>query len=157
MPFNLKKEGKEAPIYELDKQSRDNLRGVDPLILRIIERAKTISRVDFGIPSNGGLMTPVEQKLLYDIGKSEADGFNIKSRQQEGTAFNVVAYSKGELTWERDKMTHIAVAIMQAATIEGVALEWGGFSDEWGSLNADTPQFQMVRRNELPNRAKALT
>lgn len=128
-------------MFKLGENSRRNLFGVDEDLYKVVELALTISKVDFGIPSDGGLRTPERQKQLYKDKKSQLDGYNKKSYHQTGKAFDVFAYVDGKASWSAKHLTHVATAILAAASQLGVPLEWGG---HWTSF-VDMPHFQKVR------------
>lgn len=111
----------------------------EPLRL-IAARALELSKVDFGIPSSGGLRTAVEQKHLFDLGKSTLDGFKRKSYHQTGKALDVYAYVDGRASYDTEHLALVACAMLQAASELGYKLEWGG---HWISF-VDMPHFQLV-------------
>ena len=125
-------------MFKLGNKSKERLKGVDPRIIEIIELALTISVIDFGIPQYGGLRTLPTQKLLFDKKVSPCDGINNKSMHQSGLAFDVFAYVDGAASWDRYQLTQVAAAILQAASMLGYALSWGGL---W--RNTDMPHFQL--------------
>lgn len=127
-------------MFKLSKNSRNNLTGVNPEIIKIVELALTLTKVDFGIPKDGGLRTATQQRELFHAGKSQLDGVNKKSYHQTGNAFDVFAYVDGEASWQPEHLTHVATAILSAASMLGVGVEWGG---HWTSF-IDLPHFQLV-------------
>lgn len=128
-------------MYKLSKTSEDRLIGVNPDLIRVINRALEISKIDFGIPQYGGLRTATEQNFLYLDGKSQLDGFHKKSNHQSGNAFDVFAYVDGKASWNKEYLTHIATAILAAASELGVKLSWGG---HWKSF-VDMPHFEIKK------------
>lgn len=127
--------------FKLGETSKKRLQGVNPKLIKVIELALTITKIDFGIPMDGGLRTDERQNELFKLGASKLDGFNKKSRHQFGEAFDVFAYIDGKANWDEDKLTHIATAILAAASQLGVSLEWGG---HWRSF-VDMPHFEIKR------------
>jgi len=128
-------------MFTLSENSKKNLYGVDAELFAVVELALTITKVDFGIPRYGGKRTAGEQNALYKAGKSKLDGYNKLSYHQTGKAFDVFAYVDGKASWSAKHLTHVATAILAAASHLGVALEWGG---HWSSF-VDMPHFQKVR------------
>ena len=128
-------------MFRLGSNSKKNLYGVDAELYKVVELALTISKIDFGIPSDGGIRTAERQNELYKDKKSKLDGYNKKSYHQSGKAFDVFAYVDGKASWSAKHLTHIATAILAAASQLGVPLEWGG---HWVSF-VDMPHFQKVR------------
>lgn len=126
--------------YKFSKRSLERLEGVDERMVRVIKKALTISRIDFGIPESGGLRTAREQRLLYLAKKSNADGVEHKSRHQSGEAIDVYAYIDGKASWEPEHLTHIATAVLQAAIYLDVPVKWGGL---WKNF-VDMPHFERI-------------
>lgn len=126
-------------MFQLGKSSRKNLSGVDPRLKGIINVALGITKVDFGIPINGGIRTSEEQRGLFDAGLSKCDGFEIKSCHQSGMAFDVFAYVDGEASWDEYHLTQVAAAMLEAAASLGYQLEWGGHFRNF----VDMPHFQL--------------
>ena len=66
-------------MYTLGKKSLENLKGVNPILIEILERALEISSfrkdgVDFTIINTAGVRTPQQQNKLFKQGVSNADG-----------------------------------------------------------------------------------
>lgn len=125
-------------MFQLGKRSRERLEGIDADLIEVIELALTISPIDFGIPEHGGLRTEETQRTLYTRGVSKCDGIVNKSYHQTGRAFDIYAYVDGKASWDKDHLKTCAAAILQAASLLGVALEWGGFFRSF----KDMPHFQ---------------
>ena len=126
-------------MFKLSKTSKERLQGVDPRIIEIIDLALTITKIDFGIPEFGGIRTAEEQKRLFDRGMStKCDGYENKSYHQTGKAFDIYAYVDGA-SWDRNYLTQVAAAILQAASMLKYSLEWGG---HWKGF-VDLPHFQL--------------
>ena len=104
--------------------------GVNPEMIEIANLAIKISKIDFGIPQFGGVRTAEEQAQLFANGKSKADGVNNLSNHQSGGALDFYAYVDGRASWERDHLAMVACAFLQAASILGYKLSWGGL---WSS------------------------
>lgn len=119
--------------------SKNRLRTVDKRLQEIAGVALSISKVDFGIPSNGGLRTADEQNRLYHNGKSQLDGYKRKSFHQTGKALDVYAYVNGKASWEKEHLAMVACAMLQAASALGYKLEWGG---HWINF-VDMPHFEL--------------
>lgn len=125
--------------FVLGTNSRKNLKGVDAIIYKIVTRGLEISKYDFGIPGDGGIRTAQRQNELFKQGVTQLDGYKKESYHQSGRAFDVFGYVDGKANYEHIVMTHIAAALLQAASEFGVALEWGGF---WTSF-VDMPHYQL--------------
>ena len=126
--------------FSLSKNSYKNMKGIDTKLIEVIELAITKTKVDFGIPSSGGLRTREEQYDLYINGSSRCDGYNIKSRHQSGKAVDVFAYVDGKASWEVSHLSQVANAILQSANELGIKLVWGGLFNNF----IDMPHFELL-------------
>ena len=126
--------------FKLSERSKMNMTGVDPRLIKIAEMAIEITRIDFGIPSDGGLRTPERQNELFKAGKSKLDGINRKSEHQKGNALDFYAYVDGKASWEKEHLAQVAAAFLQSASILGYKLNWGGL---WESF-LDMPHVQLM-------------
>ena len=106
--------------FKLSKRSLGRLEGVHPDPVRVVEKAITLTTVDFGVTC--GLRTLEEQKKLVEQGASQT----LKSKHLEGLAVDLVAYVGGRVSWEMPLYDKIADAMHTAALEEGVKLCWGG-------------------------------
>lgn len=125
--------------FKLSSTSKMRLEGVNPVLIKVINRALEITTIDFGIPKHGGLRTAEEQNALFKDGKSQLDGYKKKSNHQTGNAFDVFAYVDGKASWDKAHLTAVADAIFQAADELGVKLTWGG---HWKNF-VDMPHFEL--------------
>lgn len=126
-------------MFRFGKRSVERMAGVDPRLVEIANLALTISRIDFGIPSYGGLRTAEDQRALFEKNLSKADGVNRLSKHQSGKALDVFAYVDGAASWDELHLTHVAAAMLQAASQLGYKLKWGGF---WRNF-IDMPHFEL--------------
>jgi len=125
---------------QLSQKSKQNMAGIDPRLIAVAEMAISITRVDFGIPSGGGLRTVAEQAALFKAGKSKCDGIKNKSEHQIGKALDFYAFVDGKASWEKEHLAMVACAFLQAGTILGVKLNWGGL---WSGF-VDMPHIQLM-------------
>ena len=58
-------------MFKLSANSINNLAGVDGRLIDIADLAITLSNIDFGIPSTGGLRTEAVQAKLFADGVSK--------------------------------------------------------------------------------------
>lgn len=124
--------------YRFGAQSRAELRGVHPDLVRVVERAIEITWQDFSV--HDGLRTLEEQKRYVASGVSQT--LNSKHRPQAdgfGHAVDLVPYINGKLRWEWEPIYVIAAAVWQAARELGVAIRWGGAWISMAEIRAGTP------------------
>lgn len=128
--------------FKLSPRSYERLQGVDPRIIEIVENAILISRVDFGIPRDGGLRTAERQNEMFRDPEiaTNCDGYENQSYHQTGLAFDVYGYVNGKASWREEHLSLVACAILQSASMLGYSLEWGG---HWESF-VDSPHFQLT-------------
>tara|TARA_R110000765_G_scaffold296558_1_gene391692 strand:- start:546 stop:941 length:396 start_codon:yes stop_codon:yes gene_type:complete len=131
-------------MYILGKKSLENLKGVNPILIEILERALEISSnrvdgVDFTIINTAGIRTPEEQNRLFKQGVSNADGYIKISKHQTGDALDVVPYVNGRASWDEKELLKVAICMLQASKELGYRLKWGGF---WRTFK-DLPHYQV--------------
>lgn len=113
-------------MFKLSDNSKERMSGIDERLIDVVYLALSISKVDFGIPKDGGLRTAERQKELYDDKASKCDGYENKSYHQTGKAVDFYAYVGGKASWDELHLAMVATAFLQAGSILGVKLEWGG-------------------------------
>ena len=117
--------------FSLSNSSKNNREGIDSRLIEISDLAITISLVDFGHGNHSGKRTAAEQHDLHLAGASpKCDGYDVKSNHQSGKALDFYAYVNGKASWEHDHLAMVAAAFLQAASILGYQLSWGGL---WSS------------------------
>jgi peptidoglycan L-alanyl-D-glutamate endopeptidase CwlK len=133
-------------MFSLSESSLRNIDGVDGDLLKIANLAITITTVDFGYGKDAGLRTAERQNKLYRDGSSHKDGYKKTSRHQDGMAIDFYAYSDGEARWNHELLAMVAAAHLQAASILGIKVEWGGLwvSESGGVYGWDMPHIQKV-------------
>ena len=127
--------------YVLGERSKKRLQGVNPDLVKVVEKAITISLQDFSVGE--GLRSVTRQKELFSKGKSTT----MNSRHLTGHAVDLLPYPfNGDVDEDGvpniedwDQYYPIADAMKQAANELGVSLEWGG---DWKSFK-DGPHFQL--------------
>jgi len=129
------------PNFRLSKSSLKNIEGINPKLLEITYLAITITKIDYGHGEFSGLRSNVDQKELFADGKSKADGYNNKSYHQSGNALDFYAYVDGRASWLPEHLAMVATAHLQAASILGYPLEWGGNFKGF----RDMPHIQLQR------------
>lgn len=131
-------------MYKFSKTSLDRMSGVDPRLIEIATLALSMSKIDFGIPQNGGVRTESDQYKLFSEGLSQRDGIHKRSAHQDGLAIDLFAYVDGKASWDIGHMAQVAAAMLQASIKLGHKIQWGGF---WGGF-IDTPHFEIIQENK---------
>lgn len=121
--------------FRLSSRSRSRLAGVHPDMVRVVERATTLTPVDFMVTE--GLRTIERQRKLVAAGASRT----MNSRHITGHAVDVAAIVDGKVRWDWPLYPRIAKAFRDAARQEGVKIIWGGM---WPKLR-DGPHFELDR------------
>jgi peptidoglycan L-alanyl-D-glutamate endopeptidase CwlK len=124
-------------MYQFSSSSIHRMRDVDARLREIAHMALTISAVDFGIPEDGGLRTDDRQLALYKAGKSQLDGIKGVSNHQTGKALDFYAFVNGKASWDTQHLAMVAAAFLQAASLCGYKLKWGGFFKPYKIHNGD--------------------
>lgn len=106
--------------FKLSRRSRDNLVGVGPDLVAVVERAIQITKVDFAVTE--GVRTAARQRELFEKGASQIaeGGTHVK-----GEAVDLVAFLGGRISWELNLYDDIADAMRLAALEVNVGLRWG--------------------------------
>lgn len=125
--------------FYLGKRSLDNLEGVHPDMVRVVKRAITLTKIDFGVTE--GMRIYSKQVDLFKSGKSTTmDSKHLE--QEDGYSHAVDLYcrdSSGNVTWSHAWFRWIIQAMFTAAIIEGVKIKAGGL---WRTFQ-DSPHFEL--------------
>ena len=122
--------------YRLSSRSRQNLKGIHPALMAVVEEAILRTKVDFMVTE--GLRSRDRQAALVKAGASQTHN----SRHQTGHAVDVAAWVDGQIRWDWPLYPQIAEAFKAVAKEKGVALIWGG---DWSRLR-DGPHFELCRK-----------
>ena len=126
--------------YAFSLSSERNMAGVDIRLKGIAYRALELTKIDFGIPADGGRRTAERQYELFEDGKSRADGYHKKSKHQHGKAIDFFAYVDGEASWDDLHLAMVAAAFLQAASELGIRVRWGGLFKTF----KDMPHIELI-------------
>lgn len=102
--------------YQFGKRSLENLKGVNPLLVKVLNRALEITPVDFTVIE--GLRTVERQKQLMNDGKSQT----MNSRHITGDAVDIIPVNT---KWKIEEFIPVLKAIKQAGDELGVKLRFG--------------------------------
>ena len=105
--------------FKLSKRSLGRLEGVDPTLVKVVQRAIELSRVDFGVTE--GLRSIETQRQYVAAGKSQT----MNSKHLTGDAVDIVAYIGSSISWELNLYDDIAQAFRVAAIENDLPLKWG--------------------------------
>ena len=141
--------------YKLSERSLNSLKGVNPSLVKVVERAIELTEQDFLVLE--GVRSKEQCYINYGKGRTAAQcsakGVPIKyaqpnlskvtwlnnplaSKHVTGNAVDIVPYP---INWNTiSKFTTISKAMKQAAKELGVDLEWGG---DW--TKKDYPHFEL--------------
>lgn len=109
--------------FQLGASSRRNLIGVHGDLVRVVERAISLTDCDFAVIE--GRRTEARQRELVAAGASQT----LNSRHLTGHAVDLGAYVAGRIAWDWPLYHLIADAMRAAAKFEGVPVRWGGVWD----------------------------
>lgn len=146
--------------FVLSQRSRNNLKGVHPNLVKVVERAIEISKIDFMVVC--GVRTLAEQKALYAQGRTKPGKivtWTLKSRHLPasdgfGHAVDLLPAPydwviKDDPTTPEvdDHFKQVADAMFHAANELGVALRWGANWDGDTMIRekgeTDNPHFEL--------------
>lgn len=117
----------------LGTKSQLRLEGVHPDLVRVVKRAAVLSDIDFTVLE--GLRTMARQRELLAAKATTT----LKSRHLTGHAVDLAVMVGGEIRWDWPLYRQLAPIVKQAATDEGVSIEWGG---DWRTFK-DGPHWQL--------------
>lgn len=108
--------------FMLSERSRTAMKGINPLLQRVVETAIELTDVDFSVTE--GLRSEQRQQELIDAGKSWVK----KSKHQTGCAVDVAAFPFGydEASWDLAHYAEINKAFQEAGRRHGARITWGG-------------------------------
>lgn len=127
-------------MYKFSQRSIQNMSGINIKLRHIADRAIKISKVDFGIPTEGGLRSAEMQNALYNEGVSNCDGYDKISNHQTGNALDFYAYVDGKASWGKGHLAEVACAFLQAANELDIKVQWGGLFKSFD----DYPHIELV-------------
>lgn len=115
--------------FNLGPKSLQELVGVHPRLVAVVQKAIQISIVDFNV--HDGLRTQAEQvsfvaqgvsKTMHSLHLPQADGYSH--------AVDLVPWLEGQLRWEWGPIYQIASAMHKASAGLNTRLIWGGVWDK---------------------------
>ena len=130
--------------------SKERLATAHPDLIKVMEKAITISPMDFGIAY--GYRSPQKQHELYQQGRTKPgaivtniDGYKKKSKHNEypSHAVDIYAFIQGKAVWEVTELTFLAGIILATAKLLKQSgeithdLVWGGNWDGDGEIITD--------------------
>lgn len=119
--------------FKLGVRSRQNLQGVHPDLVKVVERAIQITKQDFTVIE--GMRTRQRQAQLVREKKSQT----MNSRHLTGHAVDITPWVNGEISWDWKFYNEVREAMFQAAHELGISIEWGG---NWDGFK-DGPHWQL--------------
>ncbi|MDF3736514.1 M15 family metallopeptidase [Enterobacter hormaechei] len=102
--------------FKFSQRSENNLKGVNPDLVKVIRRALEITPVDLIVI--GGLRTQAGQKEMDPTGKSQT----MNSRHLTGHAVDIIPVNT---TWKIEEFKPLLKAVKQAADEQGLKLRFG--------------------------------
>jgi peptidoglycan L-alanyl-D-glutamate endopeptidase CwlK len=126
--------------FTLSTRSRARLIGVHPDLVRVVERAITVTLVDFSVVE--GVRTLAKQAEYFRKGKS----MTMNSRHLTGHAVDLAPWmmvdGKMTIDWNSDAgWEALADAMKSSAYALSVPITWGG---DWRHF-VDKPHFELSR------------
>ena len=113
--------------FKLSNRSKERREGIDPRLIEIDDLAIQLTTVDYGHPKDAGRRTDERQYEIFIAGNSMCDGTNRRSNHQDGNALDFYAFVDGSASWKHSHLAMVACAYLQAASMLGYKLSWGGF------------------------------
>ncbi|WP_271311779.1 M15 family metallopeptidase [Yersinia intermedia] len=130
--------------YRFSTRSENNLKGVNPALVKVVRRALELSTVDFIVIE--GLRTVERQQQLYAQGRTTAGKivtWTMKSKHIDGNAVDLLPVTG----WDNlASFKAVSKAMFQAASELGVKITWGA---DWNGNGiqekgeTDSPHFEI--------------
>ncbi len=137
---------------QLDAASKKKLEGVQPELLRVVEKAAELagadSNLDFSIVQ--GNRTQAYQDWLYAQGRTRPGQkvtWTRNSKHIGGRAIDFAALDNGKkVSWDTHFYPQIAHEFEQAAHILKIGIEWGGDwkTKDWGHIQLNPSNLNKV-------------
>jgi len=127
--------------YKYSKRSKDNLRGVHPLLRKVFKELIKKTPIDFIITE--GVRSAKRQKQLVKEKKS----WTFNSFHLYGLAVDIVPLIDGNISWDLDDFLPIIEELEAIALKEDIDVRSGYAM--WGK---DAPHFQLHTINGIPAR-----
>jgi len=125
------------PNFKLGTHSRNELKGVHPDLVRVVEGSIQVTDVDFSV--HDGIRTEEEQREFVKRGVSRT----MDSRHLTGHAVDLVPYINGQLRWEWAPIYRIAEAVRRVSHEFGIPIRWGGMWDRRWDLAKGDPEVEV--------------
>lgn len=139
--------------YKLGTRSRDNLKGVHPDLVKVVELAIKKSKQDFTVIE--GVRTPARQKELYAQGRTKpgpkvtwtmTSNHFANKKTGFGHAVDICPYP---VDWnDLSKFDKISRAMFEAAAELGIRIRWGADWNQNGKPRekgeTDSPHFELA-------------
>ena len=132
--------------FHLSQRSRSRLIGLQPDLVRVVQRAIEITEVDFTVLE--GLRARGRQRELVMAGASKT----MNSRHLTGHAVDLGAWIDGAVRWDWPPYYKIGEAMRIAAVYERVPLVWGA---AWGRRLTDFKSAELASDTYVDERRAA--
>lgn len=125
-------------MWVLSQRSKQNLEGVHPDLVAVVERGLQLSPYDFGVSE--GVRTKEKQALNLAAGKSTTmKSLHLKQSDGYSHAVDLFVIVDGNTTWEHKYFRKVVQALFTAAIEKGVQIEAGAL---WRDF-LDSPHIQL--------------
>jgi len=136
--------------YKLGKHSLQELEGVHPRLIAVVERSIQLTTQDYTVFD--GLRFLAEQKIYVETGVSQTlDSKHLPQLDGYGHAVDLIPYINGKLRWEIVPMYPIALSMRQAAEELGAKIRWGGC---WQVLTGTTDNPKLMVEEYIDRRRR---
>ena len=129
-------------MYKFSKRSLNNLSGIHPDLVKVMNAAIKNAPVDFVITE--GVRTLKRQQELFKQGKSKCDGIKNKSNHQiksDGYGYAVDLYPLPIDYKNKEPYKILSGHIKKVAHELNVKIQWGG---DWKTL-VDMPHYELIK------------
>lgn len=130
---------------KFSQRSIDNLKGVHPKLVKVVERALSYKIMDFAVTA--GVRTLQQQQDLYEQGRSLPGPIVTNTMKSDHLINPVTGFGHAvdihpfPINYNDTARYNLLAALMfRAAAEEGVSIDWGGF---WKKFK-DLPHYAIL-------------
>ena len=124
-----------AKNFRFSLRSLNNLKGVNPDLVKVVHKALELSEIDFVVTE--GLRTIERQRELVAKGASQT----MNSNHLTGNAVDVAAWVDGTVSWDHNYYVVISKAFKAASNELHTPITWGG---DWKGF-VDAVHFELKK------------
>ena len=130
-------------VFKLSSKSKNNLIGVHPDLVAVVNRAIEITQQDFTVFEGVRTIAKQKENVKKGVSTTVNGSRHLIGKNGYAHAVDLVPYIKGKPEWDWDGCYKIAEAVKQASIELGMPIRWGGVWDQaLSEISGTTKQAQ---------------